>query len=82
MNAKPLLYGFSYIEREKVMKTNIINLVPEIEEKKAEEKFLGLLDKDINNGNVKRVPDSVFARIAKIRNKAYLARERNERLEM
>lgn len=64
------------------METNIINLIPKIAEKEAEEKFLGLLDKDIDNGNVKRVPDSVFARIAKIRNKAYLARERNERFEM
>lgn len=64
------------------MTTKIINLTPKIEEKKAEEKFLGLLDKDIENGNVKKVPDSVFARIAKIRNKAYWARERNEQLEM
>ncbi|CAK8725717.1 MAG: hypothetical protein D3917_12025 [Candidatus Electrothrix sp. AX5] len=64
------------------MATKILNLSPKIEEIKAKEKFLDLLGKDIKNGNVKRVPDSIFTRIAKIRNKAYLARERNEQLEM
>ncbi|WLE96634.1 MAG: hypothetical protein QTN59_18370 [Candidatus Electrothrix communis] len=64
------------------MATKILNLSSKIDEIKAEEKFLDLLGKDIKNGNVKRVPASVFTRIAKIRNKAYLARERNEQLEM
>lgn len=64
------------------MTGKIFNIVPKINVIKTEEKFLDLLDKDIDNGNVKRVPDSVFTRIARIKNKAYLARERNEQLEM
>ncbi|MCI5208165.1 MAG: hypothetical protein D3910_05110 [Candidatus Electrothrix sp. ATG2] len=64
------------------MATKIINLVSKFEEARTEEKFLGLLDKDIENGNVKKVPESVFSRIAKIKDKAYLARARNEQLEM
>ncbi|MCI5150395.1 MAG: hypothetical protein D3916_13585 [Candidatus Electrothrix sp. MAN1_4] len=64
------------------MATKIINLASKLEEARAEEKFLGLLNKDIENGNVKKVPESVFSRIAKIKDKAYLARSRNEQLEM
>ena len=37
------------------MKTKVIHLIPKIEEEKAEEKFLGLLDKDIDNGNIKGI---------------------------
>ncbi len=64
------------------MTSNIIDITFQINTIKTEEKFLDLLDKDIANGNVKKVPDSVFTRIAKIKNKAYLAREQNEQLEM
>lgn len=69
-------------KQEKIMTDKILNLIPKINKIKSEEKFLDLLDKDIDNGNVTRVPDSVFARIARIKNKAYLARERNEQFEM
>ena len=62
--------------------SNIINLVPRINEVKNREKFLGLLDKDIQHGNIKKVPENIFARIAAVRQKARSARERNELLEM
>ena len=64
------------------MNGKIFNLNKKREEIENEGQFIDFLDKDIENGKARRMPESVFNRIARIKNKAYLARERNEQVEM
>ncbi len=64
------------------MNSKVIDLSQKKEEILGEEKFIALLDKDITEGNASKIPSSVFDRIANIKHKALLARERNELLEM
>lgn len=64
------------------MNSKVIDLSQKKEEILGEENFIALLDKDISEGNASKIPSSVFDRIANIKHKALLARERNELLEM
>lgn len=43
--------------------------------------FLRLLDNDIKAGNIKKIPSSVFNRINSIKQKAYLARTKQDDCE-
>lgn len=45
---------------------------------KSEIKFLDLLEKDIYNRSKVKIPQSVLVRIADIKNKAKIAKTRNE----
>ncbi|KAA1154910.1 hypothetical protein EU510_02025 [Pseudoalteromonas sp. FUC4] len=64
------------------MKNQVIQLSEVKKENVATEQFLNLLDADIKAGNVKKIPDSVFDRIAAIKHKALVARQNNELIEM
>ncbi|MGE6809575.1 MULTISPECIES: hypothetical protein [Pseudoalteromonas] len=64
------------------MSKKIIQLSDVRRENEAEKQFLNLLDADIRAGNVKKIPDSVFDRIAAIKHKALVARQNNELIEM
>jgi hypothetical protein len=64
------------------MKNTIINLNDVRNEKQAEKQFLVMLADDIDLGNVKAIPSSVFDRIAAIKHKALVARQNNELIEM
>ena len=64
------------------MKNKVIQLNEVKKENAATEQFLNLLDADIEAGNVKKIPDSVFDRIAAIKHKALVARQNNELIEM
>lgn len=64
------------------MGSKVIDLSQKKEEISRENQFIALLDKDISEGNTSKIPSSVFDRIANIKHKALLARERNELLEM
>ncbi len=62
------------------MDDKIINIAQKRNEKSTEKKFIKILDKDISEGNIQEIPNSVFERIANIKHKALLARERIERV--
>lgn len=64
------------------MKNKVINLNDVRTEKQAEKQFLTLLADDIDSGNVKPIPSSVFDRIATIKHKTLVARQNNELIEM
>lgn len=64
------------------MKNKVVNLSDVRKEKQAEKQFLTLLADDIDSGNVKAIPSSVFDRIAAIKHKALVARQNNELIEM
>lgn len=64
------------------MKNKIINFSEAKKNRQVESKFLDLLNDDINAGNVKKIPSSVFDRIAAIKHKALVARQNNELIEM
>ena len=64
------------------MKNKVIQLSEVKKENAATEQFLNLLDADIKAGNVKKIPDYVFDRIAAIKHKALVARQNNELIEM
>lgn len=67
---------------EDVMKSTVINLDIARKEKETESQFLSLLASDIDSGNVKPIPSTVFDRIAAIKHKALVARQNNELIEM
>jgi len=60
----------------------VVSLDQKRKEISNEKEFIGLLDKDIDNGNIEEIPSSVFDRIAAIKHKALIARERQDLLEM
>lgn len=64
------------------MSSNVISFSQKQNEATVKKKFINLLDKDIAKGNIEEIPNSVFDRIANIKHKALLARERNELQEM
>lgn len=64
------------------MSNKVISFSQKQNEISTEKKFIELLDKDISEGNIEEIPNSVFDRIANIKHKALLARERNELQEM
>ncbi len=64
------------------MNNKVITLSNERNKAVEENEFISLLDKDISNDNAKEIPSSVFDRIANLKHKALLARERNELQEM
>jgi len=48
---------------------------------KTTSQFLRLLDEDIKAGSIKKIPSSVFNRISAIKQKAYLARTKQDDYE-
>ncbi len=62
--------------------SNIVDFNNVKENMDNENKFLDLLDNDINNDNVSEITESTFKRIANIKHLALLARQKNECLEM
>ena len=64
------------------MSSKVISFSQKQKKVSEESEFIALLDKDISNGIAKEIPNSVFNRIADIKHKALLARERNELQEM
>lgn len=64
------------------MSSKVISFSQKQKKVSEENEFIALLDKDISNGNTKEISGSVFNRIADIKHKALLARERNELQEM
>lgn len=57
------------------MKNKIIDFNKVKADKTAETQFLNLLAADIEAGNVKKIPEIVFDRIAVIKHKALVARQ-------
>jgi hypothetical protein len=66
----------------RAMSSKVISFSQKQKKVSEENEFIALLDKDISNGVAKEIPNSVFSRIADIKHKALLARERNELQEM
>ena len=64
------------------MSSKVISFSQKQKKVSDENEFIALLDKDIANGVAKEIPSSIFNRIADIKHKALLARERNELQEM
>jgi len=64
------------------MSSNVISFSQKQNKATVKKEFINLLDKDIAKGNIEEIPNSVFDRIANIKHKALLARERNELQEM
>jgi len=66
----------------RAMSSKVISFSQKQKKVSEENEFIALLDKDISNGIAKEIPNSVLNRIADIKHKALLARERNELQEM
>ena len=62
------------------IKNNVVDLKSKRLELENENKFLEILDKELDTA--KPIPSTVFERIANIKHQALLARQRNELMEM
>lgn len=65
-----------------IMTDNIIDFGKKKADSESEKQFLALLSDDIDKGNIKEIPSSVFDRADAIKYQALLAKKRNDIIEM